>query len=211
MPRGVALIHVSGALGLEPMEALKVKWAVGSFHPLQSFPRPRPPEAFRGSLIAIDATTPALLTQLGRLARDLGARPRRVTDDERALYHAAAAFASNYLVVLMSEAAKILGDAGWNEKESVAALLPLMEGVMQNVSKTPIHKALIGPIRRGDVGTVRRHLRALAPRPRTEALYRMLGAVALEIAEESGLDAGVAEQMRAALTRKVAATRRSIK
>lgn len=161
--------------------------------------------------MGIDATTPALLKELARLARDLGAKPRRVTDDERALYHAAAVFASNYLIVIMSEAANILRDAGWSERESVAALFPLMKGVMQNASKTGIHKALIGPIRRGDVDTVRRHLRALAKRPQTEAIYRMLGAVALEIAKESGLDPKAAEQMRVALTRKVAATQRSIR
>ena len=204
-------MHVSGALGLEPMAALKDRHAVGSFHPLQSFPRPRRAEAFRGALIGIDATTPALLRQLVRLARDLGAKPRRVTDEERAPYHAAAAFASNYLIVLLSEAANILRDTGWSERESVAALLPLMEGVMQNAAKAGIHKALIGPIRRGDVDTVRRHLRALAKRPQTEAIYRMLGAVALEIAKESGLDPKAAEQMRVALTRKAAATQRSIR
>jgi predicted short-subunit dehydrogenase-like oxidoreductase (DUF2520 family) len=211
LPQGVAVMHVSGALGLDSMRALKNRYMVGSFHPLQSFPRPRGPEAFRGALIAIDATTRALLLQLARLARDLGARPRRITDDERALYHAAAAFASNYLIVLLSEAVQILREAGWSERESVGALLPLMEGVMQNVSKTGIRKALTGPISRGDVATVQRHLEALAKRPQTEAVYRMLGAVALEIAEESGLDSNAAGQMRVALTRKEAATQRSIR
>ena len=45
-PPGLSVVHLSGALGLD---ALKPLLGIGSFHPLQSFPFPRPPDAFRGS------------------------------------------------------------------------------------------------------------------------------------------------------------------
>ena len=217
IPRSVAFVHLSGALGLGSLESLRDRHPVGSFHPLQSFPEPRPPEAFRGIVVAVDATTASLRRRLGAMARDIGARPRRVDESQRALYHAAAVFASNYLVALLGEAVGLLEQAGWSEREATAALVQLSEGVLLSVSRRGPTAGLTGPIRRGDVETVQRHLAALAeidsaPGARKVArrtdLYRMLGSIALEIAKEAGLEPAAAERVKRALTRKVAATRR---
>ncbi|TMC00225.1 MAG: DUF2520 domain-containing protein [Chloroflexi bacterium] len=216
IPRGVAFVHCSGALGLDVLDVLAAENAVGSFHPLQSFPEPRPPEAFRGSLVAIDAGTDPLRRRLQRLARDVGAKPRQVRDSERVVYHAAAVFASNYLVALAGEAVELLRAIGWSEREAAAGLVPLMRGALAEVARRGPTGALTGPIRRGDVETVTRHLEALAaidarsPRggSRKADVYRMLGLTALEIASKSGLDPAAAEQVDRALTRDVAATRR---
>jgi predicted short-subunit dehydrogenase-like oxidoreductase (DUF2520 family) len=211
LPPAVSVVHVSGSLGLDALSALRDRHAVGSFHPLQSFPAPRPPEAFRGITVAVDGSTPALLRSLATLARSIGARPRHVDDKGRALYHAAAVFASNYVVAVVADAVKVLQAAGWDEAEATAALLPLVAGVVANLGARGPVRALTGPIRRGDAGTVARHLAALAPiggKPKPEAVYRMLGAVALEIAREAGLDPAAAERMQRALTGSTAATRR---
>jgi predicted short-subunit dehydrogenase-like oxidoreductase (DUF2520 family) len=217
IPGTVAFVHASGALELGALAALRGRHSVGSFHPLRSFPEPGPPEAFRGIVIAVDASSASLSRVLGRLARDLGARPRRVDDRQRALYHAAAVFASNYLVALLGEAIGLLVQSGWTEKEATQGLIPLAEGAVANVMKRGPTAALTGPIRRGDAETVTRHLGALAEldrrpgrqrNPRQRDVYRMLGQVALEIAQQAGLEREAAEKTRRALTRKVAATRR---
>ena len=202
-PPSLAVVHLSGALGLDALGALEHN-PRGSFHPLQSFPFPRGPSAFRGITIAVDATSPALRRRLAAVARGLGARPKHVTDEERVLYHASAVFASNFVDVVIAEAVDLLGEIGWSEEEATRALLPLVEGALQNVRKRGVVKALTGPIRRGDAGTVERHLGALK-RP---DLYRMLALAALQIAIEAGLDPAAAERTRRALTRDVAATRR---
>ena len=208
MPPSVAFVHCSGALGLGVLGPLRSHHAVGSFHPLQSFPRPRAPEAFRGSLVGIDANTVPLRRRLERLARDLGAKPRSVAETERVIYHAAAVFASNYLVALAGVAVEMLESIGWSEGDAVAGLVPLMEGALAEVARRGPVGALTGPIRRGDVETVTRHLEALAGRRRMADLYRMLGATALEIATEAGLEPVAAGRVKRALTRNVAATRR---
>jgi predicted short-subunit dehydrogenase-like oxidoreductase (DUF2520 family) len=202
-PRSLAVVHLSGALGLDALETLRAN-PRGSFHPLQSFPFPRDPGAFRGITIAVDASTPALLRRLTALARGLGARPRRVPDSQRVLYHAAAVSASNFVDVVVAEAVRTLGRLGWREKEATAALLPLVEGAVDNIRRKGPVKALTGPIRRGDAATVARHLAELDD----PDLYRMLGLVALRIAKEAGLAPEAAERTRRALTRNVAATRR---
>jgi len=202
-PDGLAIVHVSGALGLEVLAPLRPR-AVGSFHPLQSFPFPRDPAAFRGITVAVDATTPALLRRLSALARRLGARPKHVRDGQRVLYHAAAVFASNFVDVVVAEAVRLLMGIGWTRKEAETALTPLVEGAVDNIKHRGVVAALTGPIRRGDADTVARHLAAVD----NPDLYRMLALVALDIARQAGLEPSAAERTARALTRKVAATRR---
>jgi predicted short-subunit dehydrogenase-like oxidoreductase (DUF2520 family) len=203
--RRLSFVHVSGALGLGALEALR-DHPVGSFHPLQSFPAPRDPSAFRDITVAVDASSPALMRRLRSLARAVGARPMRVVDADRVTYHAAAVFASNYVDVLLAEGVRLLRSAGWSEKEATAGLLALTEGTLANVRRQGVVAGLTGPVRRGDVTTVERHLAALS-RPAAD-LYRMLGLIALEIAIEAGLEPAAAERMQRALTGKTAATRR---
>ncbi len=202
-PSELAIVHLSGALGLDALDALKDN-PRGSFHPLQSFPFPRDPSAFRGITVAVDATTPALRRRLASLARELGARPKHVGDAERVRYHAAAVFASNFVDVVVAEAVRLLERAGWREDEAIRALLPLIEGAVANIRRRGTVRALTGPIRRGDAETVSRHLAAME----NPDLYRMLGLAALQIAEEAGLAPEAVERTRRALTRNVAATRR---
>ena len=208
IPRRTSVVHVSGTLGLDALDALRPHHAVGSFHPLQSFPAPRTPDAFRGITVGVDASTFALRRRLAKLARDLGARPRHVDDNQRALYHAAAVFTSNYVIAVVYEGTRLLEASGWPRAEADRALIPLVEGAVANLRKRGTVRALAGPIRRGDVDTVERHLSALRRMPQAEAIYRMLGQIALEIAKEAGLQPAAAERIKRALTRKVAATRR---
>jgi len=208
-PRTVAFVHASGALGLDALSALQRRHAVGSFHPLQSFPRPRAPEAFRGIVVGVDASTTSLQRRLARLARDLGAHPRHVRDQDRVVYHAAAVFASNFVIALVDQAVALLEGIGWRREEAARGLRPLMERALLGALENGPTAALTGPIRRGDVNTVTRHLKALAAGPRRRLdLYRMLASITLEIAKEAGLEPAAAGRIERALTRDVAATRR---
>jgi len=202
----LSFVHTSGALGLGALDALR-DHPVGSFHPLQAFPAPRDPGAFRGITVAVDASTPALMRRLRALARSIGARPKRVGGEDRVLYHAAAVYASNFVDVLVVQGVRLLGEIGWSEVEATKALLPLVEGAVAGIRERGPVQALTGPIRRGDAETVQRHLEAL-DRLELGAEYRMLGQIALEIAAEAGLEPAAARRMHRALTHKAAATRR---
>ena len=206
IPESVAFVHLSGAQPLGALEPLSARHPIGSFHPLQSFPEPRPPASLRGIVVAVDASTSLLQRRLSGLARAVGARSKHVGDGERVLYHAAAVFASNYVDVLLREGVRLLQAAGWSEQEATSGLLALTEGTLSSVRTGGVVGALTGPVRRGDVKTVERHLAALTG-PDAD-LYRMLGVIALEIAMEAGLEPAAAERMQRALTEKSAATRR---
>ncbi len=217
IPESVAFVHLSGALPLAALEPLRARHQIGSFHPLQSFPEPRTPASLRGIVVGVDASSPLLRQRLARLARALGARPRRVGDSDRVLYHAGAVFASNYVDALLGVSVRLLEAAGWSEKDATSGLLALAEGTLASVRKRGSVAALTGPVRRGDVTTIGRHLSALSGLatdsrsrhgPPVADVYRMLGLIALEIAVEAGLEPAAAERMRRALTEQPAATRR---
>ena len=194
-PEGCAAFHCSGALSsdvLEPLHA--VGYRVGSIHPLQSLAHPvTGAERLVGSWFSVSAE-PEAAGVARRLVAELDGSPLTIPVNRRPLYHAAAVVASNYLPVLLALAARLLVHAGAREEEAVPALLPLMRGTLDNIGELGLGQALTGPIARGDVETVRLHLRMLPERE--GRLYRELGLEAVTIAEARGLDLETAATLR---------------
>ena len=154
--------HVSGAT---PLAALAPHTRCFSLHPLQTFTRSRGPEQLDGAFAAVTGETPDAVAVATELARTLGLEPFELADDSRALYHAGAAVASNYLVTLYRIAAGLLEEAGAPPQ----ALVPLMLRTIENGFE------LTGPIARGDWATVDAHLDAIrAARPEVEPVYQVL-------------------------------------
>jgi predicted short-subunit dehydrogenase-like oxidoreductase (DUF2520 family) len=160
--RGPWVAHVSGAT---PLSALDPHVRRFGLHPLQTFTRRRGPEQLDGAWAAVTAESDAARETGFALARTLGLRPFALDDDRRALYHAGAAVAANYLVTLRRAAGSLLEAAGAPPE----ALDPLMLRTIENDFE------LTGPIERGDVETVERHLAAIrAERPELADAYRSL-------------------------------------
>jgi predicted short-subunit dehydrogenase-like oxidoreductase (DUF2520 family) len=159
---GSWVAHTSGAT---PLSALDPHTRRFGLHPLQSFTHARGAEQLDGAYAAITAEADEARQVGFELAQLLGLEPFAVAEEDRALYHAGAAIASNYLVTLHKAAAEIFEDVG----APVAGLRPLMQGVIDNEFE------LTGPIARGDWSTVERHLDAIRMRkPKLEPLYRIL-------------------------------------
>jgi predicted short-subunit dehydrogenase-like oxidoreductase (DUF2520 family) len=159
---GSWVAHTSGATPLSALDPHERRFGL---HPLQSFTRARGPEQLDGAYAAITAETEEARKVGFELARLLGLQPFALADEDRALYHAAAAIASNYLVTLYRTAGEIFEEVG----APAEGLRPLMQGVIDNDFE------LTGPISRGDWTTVDRHLEAIQSRkPTLEPLYRVL-------------------------------------
>jgi predicted short-subunit dehydrogenase-like oxidoreductase (DUF2520 family) len=112
-----------------------------------------------GCAMAVTADDAEGFTIGERIADDLMARPFRLDDAKRPLYHAAAVFASNYLIVTGAIAEDLFRSAG--VPDPLAAMLPLQRASLDNVERLGAGAALTGPAARGDAGTVERNLEAL--------------------------------------------------
>lgn len=198
---GKCFLHCSGSLGLEPLAALaKIGGHTGSLHPLQSFAGGNAVTQLRGVYMAVDGDAAAIKCA-EQIASMLGGISFNVPAAERAAYHAAACFASNYAVAVEALAARLM--SRWTGSEAAAwqALLPLFCGTAANLQATRLPgAALTGPIARGDIATVARHLDAL-PAEYLSA-YLSLGREAIKIALANGtIDSNTAGQMDKLLTK----------
>ncbi|MCR4440696.1 MAG: DUF2520 domain-containing protein [Peptococcaceae bacterium] len=184
-----AVLHMSGSLSSEILEPLRQAGAMtGSLHPLQSFPSlERAVENLPGSYFTYEGD-PSLLFWVSTLVERFGGILKILPSPEtKAVYHAGAVIASNYLVALAQLAIDCLAQAGFTPEEARAALLPLMKGTMNNLLCLPPAKALTGPVCRGDVGVVESHLKALEQElPEALDAYCALAPVLARIAVESG-------------------------
>lgn len=191
------VLHTSGLLDHTALAALAATGAsLGSLHPLQTLRAPEgAPEALAGAPAIIEGEPRAL-----EAARDLAARLHMapivaVRGAGKARYHAAAVFASNYLVVLADIAGRLARGAGIEATTDL--FLPLMRQTLAHLEASDPAAALTGPVRRGDVGTVRAHLDALDPE--TRALYAMLAREAVGVAERAGLEGEKVAELRKTL------------
>ena len=194
--RGAVVAHLSGALPAGVLTGVRAAGAhAGSMHPLQSFADvetavgilPGTYFFLEGDGEAIEVMRAVVLSIDGRaLVIDSAAKP---------LYHAAAVAASNYVVTLVDFAAGLMAKAGVPPDAAMPALLPLVQGTLRNLEAVGLPDALTGPIARGDVGTVRNHLRALRRAPGDLVrLYTALARKTVEVAlRKGGLERAAAE------------------
>ncbi|MCA8912949.1 MAG: DUF2520 domain-containing protein [Planctomycetes bacterium] len=177
-------VHTSGVRGPEVLEPIADAGAqTGVLHLLQSFPPDGGAGLIRGCYGVVEGG-PELRACLSELAAGLGVITIELTDAQRVPYHAAAVLASNALVAMLDAGREMLESAGLPAEQAGKMLLPLARGTLHNVEKLGLHEALTGPVVRGDVGTIRRHLGVLAGDARRTYVAMML-AVA-DTAERSG-------------------------
>ena len=179
--------HLSGATPLSTLDAARDGGARRlGVHPLQTFPDVDAGiDRIPGSTVAVGADDDEGLAVAERLAVDLGGLPFRLPEEHRAIYHAAAVFASNDLVGATAVAEQLLEAAG--VPDPLAALAPLHQATVRNLVRTGPADALTGPAVRGDAGTIARNLEALAASaPWAVDAYVEMARLTLDLAVSGG-------------------------
>ncbi len=185
------VFHTSGLLPADVLGPLAERGAwVASLHPVQSFPRKDvAPSVFEGITWGLEGDAAAFM-EAERIVRALRGHVLLLSAKDKAIYHAACTLASNAFVALEWTAAGVLGQAGVPGEDAPGLLLPLVQGTLQNVKSLGLEKALTGPVVRGDVTTVREHLKALEADPAAREVYRVLGKQILRLIGQRRLPAG---------------------
>ncbi len=191
--------HTAGARTAEALAPLAREGAATlSFHPLQTFAPGTPPDAFEEITVGVEGTSEAVAAGTA-LARALGAQPVVLTRREKALYHCAAALASNGLVALTAVVEELLSTADLDTQgESAAELVsPLVKQTWENLESGSPESVLTGPVARGDEATVAAHLDALREEsPHLVPLYAALSTEMTRTAVRGGqLDGDSAEAL----------------
>ncbi len=147
------VVHLAGSLGLDVVGTHPRR---GALHPLVALPEPGlgGQRLRAGAWFAI-AGDPVV----DRIVADLGGRAFTVADADRAAYHAAACIASNHLVALLGQVARVAGGIG----VPFDPYLDLARTTLDNVAELGPAAALTGPAARGDWATIERHRAALDP------------------------------------------------
>ncbi len=170
------VLHLAGSRGLDVFAELRRRRPdvrVGGLHPLQSFP------STTAGLDRLPGSWAAIAGDSGveTIADLLEVRPFWIADADRERYHAAAVVASNHLVALLGQVERMASAAG----VPFAAFAPLVEASTANAFEIGPRAALTGPVVRGDLATVERHLAAMDPGERDA--YRALAREAARLAE----------------------------
>lgn len=186
---GQVVIHTSGVCGAGELRRVQEAGAFAvSMHPIQAVADVETAlKNLPGSYFALEGDAEALPVATA-IVSDLGGHFFFIQAKDKPLYHAAACIISNYLVGLAYFSTGLYQSFGLSRKEAFQALLPLIQGTLNNIKQNGPTLALTGPIDRGDEKTIKNHLNALTQKVTQEEvdLYCALGLYIISIAREKG-------------------------
>ena len=175
--KGRIVFHSSGALTSDELASLRATGArVASVHPMMTFVRGSVPN-MAGVAFAIEGDAAAVRAARAIVAR-LGGYAFPIKKQNKVLYHAFGSFASPLVIALMASLEQVAKAAGIKARDIKTVMLPLLEQTVRNYLKHDAASAFSGPLVRGDVATVRRHLKELKKVPEAREVYVALAKAA---------------------------------
>jgi predicted short-subunit dehydrogenase-like oxidoreductase (DUF2520 family) len=183
LPAPPVLLHCAGALGGgEPFGGLSIRGAA-LLHPLRAFSGGAEDVSLAQTVFGIEGDERGRDEALA-IVKTVGGVPLVLDGQQLAKYHAAAALVSNATVGLVDAGSELLVEAGLERKPATAALTALLSSTVKNLEELGLPTALTGPISRGDVAVVARHLSVLSGPARE--LYRATALRVLKVAQKKG-------------------------
>ncbi len=176
--RGKIVFHASGAITSDALEPLRrAGAAVASLHPMMTFVRRSSP-SLAGVGFAVEGDRSAIRVARS-LVRDVKGRIFTISKRAKPLYHAWGAFTSPLLIMELALAEQVARTAGLSPAQARKTMEPIVRRTVDNYFAHGAAAAFSGPLVRGDVETVRRHVRELARVPGAREVYVALARSAL--------------------------------
>jgi predicted short-subunit dehydrogenase-like oxidoreductase (DUF2520 family) len=171
--RGTTVFHSSGALTSDVLAPLRRAGAqVASLHPMMTFvPGVAPQMATVPFAVEGDERAVAMAR---KIVRALGAEIFAIPKSAKPLYHALGSFSSPLIVATLVTAERVGRGAGLTAAQTRKVMAPILKQTLRNYLERGAAAAFSGPMKRGDLNTVRRHLRVLGRVPGASEVYRAL-------------------------------------
>ncbi len=177
--QGKIVFHSSGALTSDELGPLRKRGArVASVHPAMTFVRGPAPQT-RGVAFAVEGDAAAMRVAK-RIVGDLGGVSYTINKRNKVLYHAFGSFASPLVIALMASLERVAGAAGLKPGDAKTMMVPLLKQTLGNYLQHDAAAAFSGPLVRGDVATVRQHLKELKVVPEARVVYLALANAAIK-------------------------------
>ena len=178
--KGKIALHPSGALASDELQALRRRGAaVAAAHPMMTFVRRSSP-SLAGTPFAVEGD-PSAVRVARRMVGHLGGVVFGIRPRDKVLYHVWGTFASPLLIALLASAEQVAMAAGVSSRAAARKrMLPIVQQTLRNYGAFGPADAFSGPLVRGDVATIRRHLQALSKLPDAKRAYVALARASLE-------------------------------
>ena len=179
---GDVVFHCSGLLSSECLSSVAYLGChVASLHPSFSFSEPIADiNNFNGTYCAFEGDNEAL-ERLLPLFNAIKAQVFIIEKKTKPLYHVASVFAANYVITLLAMSKDCYSEAGLNDTLAGSLTLRLMTQALNKAQRLKPKEALTGPLQRGDIVTLKKHLSALRSFPELEYIYISLGKATLAL------------------------------
>ncbi|OPJ56272.1 Rossmann-like and DUF2520 domain-containing protein [Alkalithermobacter paradoxus] len=183
------IVHMSGSLSSNVLKRAKdFGCFVYSMHPLQSF------ADIEGSINKLKSTVFTIegcdekIEVIESILKNTGNKYFRIDSQLKSIYHAGACVVSNYLVTLMDFGLSFFEKSGINREDAFEAVYPLISGTLENIRNLGCEKGITGPIARGDINTVKKHLTSIEENiPERLDFYRIMALRTVDISSRYAL------------------------
>lgn len=169
---GHLVVHTAGSMGVEVLAPAAVMGALGlAIHPAMTF---------TGTSLDLSrlvdcpfaVSGPATILPVAQaLVTEIEGIPFEVPSERRALYHAALAHGGNHVVTVVTQAMRMLEEAGIDDP---GAFLGPLVGASVDGALRSREALLTGPVVRGDVPTIEKHVDVLSEYPDVLSTYRAI-------------------------------------
>ena len=179
---GKMICHLSGSLSSDVFSGIDTYGGDAiSIHPMFAFSNK---DSVYQQLDSVSFTLeghPYAVNAWQQLLDALGNRSVVIDQAKKPKYHAAASILSNQVIAVLATGYELLEECGFSEKEARTFSAALVRDNVEHIIADGCVSALTGPIERGDVGTVKKHLQEL--NDTQKEMYRVCGSKLLELAE----------------------------
>lgn len=177
--QGKIALHSSGVLSSDALDMLRQKGAsVASVHPLMTFVENTRP-ALAGVPFAIEGDASARRIA-ARIVRNLGGDAFVIRKQGKIAYHAFATMICPLFISLLATAEKTADLAGISSRNARRRMMSILRQSLTNYERMGPGASFSGPIVRGDVETIARHLAVLRKVPEAMRVYVALASAALK-------------------------------